>query len=142
MKRRQQGVALVEFALVLPILLMMTCIVTEFGRAYYQYNTITKSVREAARYLSVRAPGVDIDKAKNIVVYGNPSGTGTPLVPGLSISNVSIPDWGTAGSYPTFNTVSVVVTNYTFVPMVTNAFGLAFKNITFGPIHATMRSPT
>lgn len=142
MKRRQRGTALVEFALALPLILMMTCLATEFGRAYYQYNTITKSVREAVRYLSVRAPNVDIDKAKNIVVYGNPAGTGTPLAPGLSITNVSIPDRGTAGSYPTFSTVSVMVTGYTFVPMVTNTFGLTFSNITFGPISATMRSPT
>ena len=142
MKRQQRGAALVEFALVLPLMLMMTCLVTEFGRAYYQYNTITKSVREAVRYLSVRAANVDIDKAKNIAVYGNPAGTGTPLAPGLSITNVSIPDRGTAGSYPTFSTVSVVVTDYTFVPMVTNTFGLTFSNITFGPISATMRSPT
>jgi Flp pilus assembly protein TadG len=140
MKRQQQGVAVVEFALVLPMMLMMTCIATEFGRAYYQYNTITKSVREAVRYLTVRAPGVDIDKAKNIVVYGNAAGTGAPLAPGLSVSNVNIPARGTTGSYPTISTVSVVVTGYTFVPMVTNAFGLAFKNITFGPIRATMRS--
>ena len=52
MKRRQKGVAIVEFALILPFLLLLTFITTEFGRAIWEYNTLTKSVRDAARYLS------------------------------------------------------------------------------------------
>lgn len=139
---RQQGVALVEFALILPLLFIMMLITTELGRAYYQYDTLTKSVREAARYLSVRAPGVDVDKARNIVVYGNPDGTGLPVAIGLSLSHVPNPIWGMVGSYPTLNTVTVSVTGYTFVPLIGNVFGLAFDNITFSPIRATMRSPT
>lgn len=141
-RQRQTGAALVEFALVLPMLLVMICITTEFGRAYYQYDTIAKSVREAARYLSVRATGIDEDKAKNIIVYGNPDGTGSPVFPGLTLANVSTPTHATTGSYPTVNTVTITVTGYTFVPMVSSVFGFALKNITFGPIHATMRSPT
>jgi Flp pilus assembly protein TadG len=138
----QQGVALVEFALVLPLLLVMTCVTTEFGRAYYQYDTLTKSVREAARYLSVRAPGVDVDKARNIVVFGNPDGTGDPMAPGLSLANVPTPSWGTAGSYPALNTVTVSVTGFTFVPLAGNVFGMSLNNIVFGTIQATMRSPS
>jgi hypothetical protein len=140
--KRQRGVALVEFALVLPVLLVMTLVTTELGRAYYQYNTIVKSVREAVRYLSVRAPGVDVNNARNIVVYGNPDGRGAPLAAGLSLSNVPAPTWGTAGSFPTLSTVTVSVTGYTFVPMVGQMFGVSFANITFAPIRATMRSPS
>ena len=140
--KRQQGVALVEFALLLPFMLTMVFMVTEIGRAYYQYNTIDKSVREAARYLSVRAPNVDVDKARNIVVYGNPAGRGTPLAMGLSLSNVAVPTWGTTGNYPALNTVTIGVTGYSYVPLVSNVFGRAFNIITFGPIQATMRSPS
>lgn len=138
---RWQGSTLIEFALILPFMLIMIAVTTEFGRAYNQYDTLAKSVREAARYLSVRAPGVDVDKAKNIVVYGNPAGTGSPVVLGLSLSNVPAPTWSTAGSYPTFNTVTVSVTGYSFVPLVGNVFGLPLNTITYGPIRATMRSP-
>jgi Flp pilus assembly protein TadG len=140
--KRQQGVALVEFALLLPFMLTMTFMVTEIGRAYYQYNTLAKSVREAARYLSVRAPNVDVNKARNIVVYGNPNGTGKPLALGLSLSNVPDPTWGTTGAYPALNTVTISVTGYRYVPLVSNVFGRAFNTITFGPIQATMRSPS
>ena len=142
MKQREKGVALTEFALALPMLLMLMLPILEFGRAYYQYNTIAKSVRQAARYLSVRSPGVDADKARNIVVYGNPAGTGTPLVPGLSLSNVPTPTWGTTGSYPVLNTVTVSVTGYTFVPLVKGVSWIAFDGITYGSIQATLRSPT
>jgi len=140
--KRQQGAALVEFALLLPIMLVLTFSVTEIGRAYYQYNTIAKSVREAARYLSVRAPNVDVDKARNIVVYGNPAGTGSPLALGLSLSNVPTPTWGTTGSYPVLNIVTISVTNYRYVPLLGSAFGFAFSALTFAPIQATMRSPS
>ena len=37
--QRQRGVALVEFALILPLLLVLTFITTEFGRALYEYQT-------------------------------------------------------------------------------------------------------
>jgi Flp pilus assembly protein TadG len=140
--KRERGVALTEFALALPMLLMIMLTILEFGRAYYQYNTLAKSVREAVRYLSVRSPGVDVDKAKNIVVYGNTAGTGTPLVPGLSVTNVPDPTWGTAGSYPTINTVTMTITGYTYVPIVKGVSWIAFDNMVLGPIQATMRSPT
>lgn len=142
MKQRERGVALTEFALALPMLLMLMLPILEFGRAYYQYNTIAKSVRQAARYLSMRSPGVDVDKARNIVVYGNTAGTGTPLVPGLSLSNVPTPTYGTTGTYPTLNTVTVTVTGFTFVPLVKGVSWIAFDGMTFGSIQATLRSPT
>ena len=58
MRNRQRGVAIVEFALVLPLLLLMTFVVTEYSRALYQYNTLTKSVRDAARYPVGAEPGL------------------------------------------------------------------------------------
>jgi Flp pilus assembly protein TadG len=140
--KRQQGVALIEFALLLPFMLTLIYMVTEIGRAYYQYNTIAKSVREAVRYLSVRAPNVDVDKARNIVVYGNPNGTGRPLALGLSLSNVPAPTWGTTGTYPALNTVTISVTGYRYVPLMGNVFGMRLNTLTFNPIQATMRSPS
>jgi len=78
----QRGVALVEFALILPFLLLLSLITVEFGRAIWQYNTLTKSVRDAARYLSLQTPGTKMAQAKNLVVYGNLAGTGAPLARG------------------------------------------------------------
>lgn len=142
MNKRQKGVALVEFALILPLLLLLTFITTEFGRAIWEYNTLTKSVRDSARYLSIQTPRdpVAIAKALNLTVYGNLSGTGPPLAIGLSTSNVPDPTWQTAGTNPVINTVTVQIQGYTFNSMFSSVFGLPFGSITFSNISATMRS--
>lgn len=144
MKTRQHGAALVELALILPLLLMLTFITTEFGRAMYQYNTLTKSVRDSVRYLSLQTPGTHMTEAQNLVVFGNLAGTGTPLAHGLNLSHVPAPTWQAEGTNPTINTVTVRITNYTFQPLLLSAFGLTIADtgILFGQISATMRAPT
>lgn len=140
---KQHGVALVEFALILPLLLILTFVTTEYSRALFQYNILTKSVRDAARYLSVYNPG-DTTKfpiAKNLVVYGNPAGSGSPLVIGLTTSLVPNPVWKTAGTAPVINTVTIRVTGYVFTPLFASAFGVSFGNLAFADISATMRAP-
>jgi Flp pilus assembly protein TadG len=140
MNRKQKGVALVEFALFLPFLLVLSIITFEFGRAIWQYNTLTKSVRDAARYLSLQTPGTKIAQARNLMVYGNLGGTGTPLAMGLSTSHVPDPTWQTAGTAPVINTVTVRISGYTFTPMFATAFGLPIGSMTYSDITATMRS--
>ena len=142
MKKRQAGVAIVEFALILPFLLLLTFITTEFGRAIWEYNTLTKSVRDAARYLSVQTPGSHITETRNLIVYGNVAGTGTPLARGLTATTARVPDptWQTAGSGPVINTVTVRIASYPFRSMFTSVLGLPFGTVTFSDITATMRS--
>jgi hypothetical protein len=149
MKKQQNGVALIEFALILPLLLILTFITTEFGRALYQYNTIAKSLRDASRYLSTQDPSIattdpaKVTIAKNLVVYGNPAGEGAPLVIGLSTSHVPAPTWKFQGSAPAINAVTIMVSGYKFRPLITGVFGLGFGDangdIPFGDISATMR---
>lgn len=144
MKTRQNGAALIELALILPLLLLLTFVTTEFGRAMYQYNTITKSVRDGVRYLSMQAPGTQIVEAQNLIVYGNTEGDGPPLALGLSLANVQA-DWQSESVNPVINTVTVTVTGYIFVPLLGNVFGIAFGDanggIPYGDITATMRAP-
>lgn len=141
MRHRQTGVAIVEFALIVPLLLLLSFTATEFGRALYQYNILAKSVRSAARYLSFQAPGTHQAEAQNLVVYGNTAGTGAPLAPNLSLSNVTGPTWQTAGSNPLINTVTIGITGYTFHSLFASVFGISFGDVTFNPISATVRSP-
>lgn len=51
MRRHQddRGQALVEFALILPIFLLLLIGLFDFGRAIYAFNTINQAAREAAR---------------------------------------------------------------------------------------------
>lgn len=151
MSQKQKGVALVEFALVLPFLLLLSVVAIDFGRAIWEYNTLTKSVRDAARYLSIQTPGTRIDVARNLMVYGNRSGTGAPLAIGLTLANVPPPTagvprsgccfWQAAGTAPVINTVTVRITGYTYTPMFSTVLGLqAVGPLTFPDISATMRS--
>lgn len=93
-RSRERGLAAVEFAMLLPLMLLIMLATAELGRALFQYNTLTKAVRDGARHLSSVAIGdatetisLDGDKltdTRNLVIYGNTAGTGTPLLPGLT----------------------------------------------------------
>lgn len=48
--KREEGAALVEFALVLPLLLMILFGVIEFGLVLYNQEVITNASREGARF--------------------------------------------------------------------------------------------
>lgn len=141
MNKPQRGVALVEFAFVLPLLLVLSLTSAELGRAVYRYNTTAKAVRDAVRYLSVQTPGTHVTEARNLIVYGNVAGTGPQLDSALGPANVPAPTWQTAGSDPLINTVTIRVSGYRFQPMITNMFGARFATIPFSDITATMRSP-
>jgi Flp pilus assembly protein TadG len=50
--RRTRGAAIVEFALVVPILFMVVWGIISFSRAYQRLNALTSSLREGARVAS------------------------------------------------------------------------------------------
>ncbi|WP_175884965.1 TadE family protein [Burkholderia sp. BCC0044] len=96
-RSRARGAVAVEFALVLMPMILLATGAAEFGRAIYQYETLTKATRDAARYLSVWLPtdsAYPVSQAQCLVVYGSTTcGTsGTELVPGLKTSMVTICD--------------------------------------------------
>jgi len=116
----QRGTAMVEFMIGLPALLFLLFATAEIGRLISQYNTLTKAVRDGVRYAASNAipngtglinitPTVQTAVA-NLVVTGSTAGTGSPLLPGFSTSNVAVTDAG--GGY-----VSVSA-SYTYQPMV------------------------
>src|ERR1044072_5431644 len=117
----ERGVQLVELAVVLPIFLVMFAAVAEFGRFYYEYTTLAKGARVGARYLATaRTNGDDDLTGKNLVVYGNTAGTGSPIISGLSTSNVTITRLDKAGEPQTGGipkTVGVQITTYKYTPI-------------------------
>lgn len=144
---KQSGTAAVEMALLLPLLIFIVFGITEFGRAIYEYNTIAKATRDAARYLSTQQPGAtSTTNAECLAVYGNFTCTAPPLATNLTVANVAICDWtncpGThlaQGTAPVVNLVTVTVTGYQFaslVPFVT----ANLATITFSDISNTMKS--
>jgi Flp pilus assembly protein TadG len=120
----QQGVAMVEFAIALPLLLLLLLGIAEFSRMLYQYNSLLQANRDAVRYLAGKAwdsnlGQVEIDPVlealtKNIAVYGVPlPQPGNEVVPGLTTANVTV---STVGS----EHVQVSI-NYVFQPVVGNS---------------------
>ncbi len=55
LKKRSKGQALIEFALVLPLLLLLVMGIIDFGLIMQQYLTLQHGVREGARMASVGA---------------------------------------------------------------------------------------
>jgi len=47
---QQAGQTMVEFALVIPLLLLLVFGIMEFGRAFYAYSAISNAAREGARF--------------------------------------------------------------------------------------------
>jgi Flp pilus assembly protein TadG len=120
---------MVEVAIALPLLLLLLLATAEFGRIISQYNTLTKSTRDACRYVASNAAVgttriVNITAqlqtaASNLLVTGNVNGTGSPILPGLAASSVTLRDAGNG-----YVSVSV---SYTYQPMIGSSlptFGL------------------
>lgn len=91
MRRRQRGrgQALVEFALALPIFLMLMMAVFDLGRAIYMYNGVSQAAREIARVTSV--------------YRGDPLGSSSQTATVLATQQGLIPNLGT----PTFTCVDI-----------------------------------
>ena len=122
-RNQEKGAELVEFALVLPLLLVLCLGVVEFGRAYYTYNLLTKAVRDGARFGSasqVSSAGVLTNAAltstKNVVVYGNAAGTGTKKVGDLLTTQVFVDQQLLNPGNPTVQYTTVRVA-YPYVPL-------------------------
>lgn len=142
--RKQRGIAAVELAIVLIPLVLLAFGITEFGRAIYQYNALTKATRDATRFLSAQGAGDpnDISAAKCLAVYGNKTCTGNLLVPNLTTAMVSVCDSSNCPDHQNqstgsgvINLVTVTVTGYPFTSLVP----FVVPSMTFGAISTTMR---
>ena len=107
----ERGVQLVEVALVIPVMLLLFGAVAEFGRYFYEYTTAAKAARVGARFLASKSVNSSTNyelQAKNLVVYGNIGGTGSPVLPGMTINNVDIQYAGVTSGVPDTVTVNIV----------------------------------
>jgi hypothetical protein len=89
--RNERGVQLLELAIVLPIFMILFAATAEFGRYFYEYTTLAKAARVGARYLvTAKVDCNQANIARNLIVYGNVGGTGSPILPDLKTTDVSI----------------------------------------------------
>jgi Flp pilus assembly protein TadG len=130
----EHGQSLIELAIALPLLLLLASGITEFGRAYYQYNTLSKAIRNGARYRSSCAySDANRDNCKNLVACGRSDGSGSPVLPGLTAGMIQVTASGGTGSYNEGNPpkwVTVKVNNYPFNSLIP---GFIKLNVNFSP---------
>ncbi|MDH4607274.1 TadE/TadG family type IV pilus assembly protein [Pseudomonas sp. BN102] len=141
--RAQRGVAMVEFTITLPLLLLLLFAIAEFGRLLFQYNSLLQANRDAVRYVAGKAWNPTLGTVelsttlqaatKNLAVYGVPvaPANGQALVPGLTTTNVQVTAVGT--------THVQVSTSFTFVPVLGGGIpGFIGNGVSFGfPLVAT-----
>lgn len=117
--RRDDGTAMVEMAIVLPIFLLLVFGVIDFGRLLFTANSMASAVREGARQAAVMADPV----ASQAVVKARVEAAFTPLgSPAITDAEVSIDVTSVPGS------VIVKVTNYPW-PTVTPLASLLGANV-------------
>jgi Flp pilus assembly protein TadG len=121
--RRQRGNAILEFTLAATFLVPLMIGTFQFGYSFYVYNRLIAVVQGGAKYASLRdydspsTPSAGFTSAvQNMVVYGNPSGGTSPLVPGLTTDKVVVTAV-LAGSVP--DTVKVSIQNFSIYAVVT-----------------------
>jgi len=51
---RERGDSLAEFALIIPVLLLIVIAILDFGRAIYAYGVVANCAREGARYGAIQ----------------------------------------------------------------------------------------
>lgn len=164
-RKRARGVAAVELALIALPMVLLAVAGVEYSRLFFTYQTLLKSAREGARYLSTfntTATGYSSGSpnarlvAKNRVVFGNNAGTGAPVAIGLTTAKVCIYDQAnlsgtgcpalplanfqainTGAGLPTMNAVRVEIRGYQF----DTAFPIPLPTVIFEPIAVMMAQP-
>ncbi|UCG51300.1 MAG: pilus assembly protein [Candidatus Latescibacterota bacterium] len=103
--RGNRGQSVIEFALVLPLLLLLLFGITEFGRAWMTMNILTSAAREGCRLAVVTAPNVPAVTARVTAVCGSAGITPTSI-------NVTGPD----ASDPERRVTVTVQANFQIIP--------------------------
>ncbi len=99
-RRRTLGQSLTEFALILPVILLVLFGVFDFGRAVYAYNAVSNAAREGGRTAIVNQTPTDV-RARAIA-------QATAL--GINAASVSCPPAGASGVCVEFKNAGLTAT--------------------------------
>ena len=117
--RQEQGAAVIEFALVVPIFFLLVWGGLNFSRAYQRLNVLTGALREGARYgatLDLAAMiGVQDSVNARIATYSNAFGFDvdtsqvvvTPSLDQLQVSVVNYPLFASLTGFGVLSTITV-----------------------------------
>ncbi|GAA3639276.1 TadE/TadG family type IV pilus assembly protein [Microlunatus ginsengisoli] len=115
-RQSERGAAALEFALVVPVLLVLVLGIAEFGRAFYTQITLSAAAREGVRVMALSTtPATAVANAKSATIN---AATGLGLTGGQIVvtPGAGCPNPNTAGAQAT------VTINYS-MPFITDMFG-------------------
>ena len=94
----QTGQALVEFALVLPVMLLLMVGILEFARAWNLHQALTDATREGARRAAVADPNMSLQDSVRAAVWRGLSQAGyNPAAAGASYNVAITGPWKDTG---------------------------------------------
>ncbi|HET7456669.1 MAG TPA: TadE/TadG family type IV pilus assembly protein [Gemmatimonadaceae bacterium] len=107
--RDERGAAMVEFAIVLPVLVVLVLAIIDFGRLLFLYNNLANAVREGARFAAVQQPdpctttakGLATARVQNyIATFGGTAASGSYTVTATCIGSPTQQVQLTVSGYP------------------------------------------
>ena len=127
-RRARHGQALVEFALVIPLFLLLLVAIFDLGRAVFAYNTLTNAAREGARMAIVNQykPTI-VARAKQqtaIVELNDPS----VQVDFYQVNADGTPDTSTQCALVAVGCLAVVSFEATYQPITPLVSNILFKD--------------
>jgi Flp pilus assembly protein TadG len=116
---RDRGAAAVEFALVLPVLLLIIFGIIDFGRMLYTQITLTQAAQASARAAAILGQGPGVDEAKK-------AASGLDTSPGkLDVTVTACP----TPPDPTANAEADLTYHFTFVTPLAAFANLSGSNV-------------
>lgn len=128
--RSDDGAQLVEFALVLPLLLLVVLAIAEFGFIFQRYEVITNAAREGARMAVLPGYGDNGVIATRVTSYVAAGQVPTTVNnPAVLVETIAIP---VGGGLPAVSARRVTVTythTYMFLPRIAGWFGASYTTV-------------
>jgi Flp pilus assembly protein TadG len=147
----ERGAEVIEFAIVLPVLLLVVFGIIDFGFLFQRYVVVTNAAVEGARVASLPGYG-DADAQDRALEYAREGGipglaaTGTPCRATAGdpnqicvyVADVPLPGSTPSTTWPGKQVTVTYIYNYSYIGPIASMFGSSFNSVTLNA-RSTMR---
>jgi len=127
-----KGQDVVEFGIVVPLFLLLTFAVVDFGRLFFVQMNMQQAIMEAGRFASTgnhlanpKIPGQNLSRINSIIAYAQQAASGAEMM-GATLSNIQVSSVyggsGSAGGPQDTVTVSLTTNLQLLTPMIAKFF--------------------
>lgn len=140
--RREEAQNMVEFALVLPLLLLAVTGVLWFGIALNQYQVLTNAVGSGARAFALSRGQTTVTDPCSYAVTTIEASASTLTASSLTFKVVYTPSSGTSTTYTYPTTCSGLTMNSGDTVQITSTYPITTNVFSFGSNHLTLTAQT